>query len=66
MSQRRCGVNLTTKHPLKFNEEHLNYCSLFSTFKGLRNVKTLKSFFFPEGYSVPSQISNKEFFEKKY
>ena len=31
--------------------------------KGLRNVKTLKTFS-PDGYSAPSQISNKEFFEK--
>ena len=50
----------------KFNEEYLNYCSVnlftFFTFKGLRNVKTLKSLL-PEGYSVPT--SNKEFSEKK-
>ena len=33
--------------------------------KGLKNVKILNGFFFPEGYSVPSQKSNKEFFEEK-
>ena len=49
----------------KFNEENLNYCSLFSLLKYERNVKTSKSFFFPERYSVPSQTSNKEFFQTK-
>ena len=50
----------------KFNEENLNYCSVnLFTFKILRNVKTLKSFF-SRGYSVPSQISNKEFLKKRH
>ena len=64
MTQRKCEVNLTKK----FHEENLNYCSVnpftFFTFKELKNVKTLKSFF-PEGYSIPT--SKKEFFgEKKH
>ena len=37
----------------KFNEENLNYFSVFS------------AFFFPEKYFVPSQTSNNEFFLNK-
>ena len=37
----------------KFHEENLNYCSLFFSFKGLRNVKISKSFFFQKSILYP-------------
>ena len=53
----------------KFHEENLNYCSVnlftFFTFKGLRNVKTLKSFFFQRGILCPVKHLIKSFLKKK-
>ena len=42
----------------------ISFNNVTNFIKGLRNVKTLKNVFFSEGYSVPSQTSNKEFLEK--
>ena len=50
----------------KFNEENLNKCSVFFIFKGLRNVKTLRSFFFQTGILYPAKHIIKSFLEKKH